>query len=48
MFDFAQIWNAKSKIVFSRILEVVQWNSRLASGDVGEELESSRRVCRGP
>ena len=39
MLDFARTWNAKPKIVFSRTLEAVKWNSRLARGDVGEELE---------
>ncbi|MFL5777697.1 MAG: dihydrofolate reductase family protein [Chloroflexota bacterium] len=37
--EFAQIWNAKPKIVFSRTLDHVDWNSRLARGDVGSELE---------
>jgi dihydrofolate reductase len=36
--DFARIWVAKPKVVFSTSLEAVQWNSRLVSGDVGEEL----------
>ncbi|MDQ2966374.1 MAG: dihydrofolate reductase family protein [Chloroflexota bacterium] len=38
MLDFARIWNAKPKIVFSTTLENVGWNSRLVSGDVGDEL----------
>jgi dihydrofolate reductase len=36
--DFARIWVAKPKVVFSTSLSAVDWNSRLASGDVGEEL----------
>jgi dihydrofolate reductase len=36
--DFARIWNGMPKIVFSRSLESVQWNSRLVRGDVAEEL----------
>lgn len=36
--DFARIWNAKPRIVFSRTLESVAGNSRLVRGDVGEEL----------
>ena len=36
--DFARIWNAKPKIVFSTTLETVEWNSRLVRGDVGDEL----------
>ncbi len=38
MLDFARIWNAKPKIVFSRTLESVAGNSRLVSGDIGDEL----------
>jgi dihydrofolate reductase len=38
MLDFARIWNAKPRIVFSRTLRSVDFNSRLATGDVGEEL----------
>src|SRR5947207_9458638 len=34
--EFATIWNAKPKIVFSRSLERVDWNSRLVQGDVAE------------
>ena len=40
--DFARIWNAKPKIVFSTTLETVAWNSRLVTGDVGEELAKLR------
>jgi dihydrofolate reductase len=36
--DFARIWNAMPKIVFSNSLESVDFNSRLVTGDVGEEL----------
>jgi dihydrofolate reductase len=36
--EFARIWNAMPKIVFSNSLESVDFNSRLATGDVGEEL----------
>ncbi len=39
MLEFGRIWNSKPKIVFSKTLERVDWNSRLARGDVGEELE---------
>ena len=40
--DFARIWNAKPKIVFSTTLETVAWNSRLVTGDVGDELAKLR------
>lgn len=36
--DFAGIWRERPKIVFSTTLDSVAWNSRLAQGDVGEEL----------
>lgn len=37
--EYAAIWNALPKVVFSRTLERVEWNSRLVRGDVGEELD---------
>jgi dihydrofolate reductase len=45
--DFARIWNATPKIVFSRTLETVEWNSRLVRGDVGEELARLRGELDG-
>jgi len=45
--DFARIWTAKPKIVFSRSLTEVGWNSRIARGDVGEELAAIRREFDG-
>lgn len=38
MLEFGRIWNAKPKVVFSNTLDTVSWNSRLVTGDVGEEL----------
>jgi dihydrofolate reductase len=38
MRDFARIWNPMPKIVFSTSLTSVDFNSRLVTGDVGEEL----------
>ncbi len=38
MRDFARIWRAMPKIVFSTTLPSVAWNSRLVSGDVSDEL----------
>lgn len=38
MLDFARIWNEKPKVVFSSTLTDVEGNSRLVSGDVGDEL----------
>lgn len=36
--EFARIWKETPKIVFSRTLETVEWNSRLVRDDVGEEI----------
>src|SRR5262249_45298886 len=36
--EFARIWKDKPKIVFSKTLERVEWNSRLVRDDVGEEV----------
>jgi dihydrofolate reductase len=47
MLEFARIWNPKPKVVFSSTLSTVNWNSRLASGDVGPELERMRREIDG-
>jgi len=38
MLDFARVWNAKPKIVFSTTLDRVDGNSRLARGDLVDEL----------
>lgn len=47
MLEFARLWNPKPKVVFSSTLERVDWNSRLTSGDVGEELERMRQEIDG-
>jgi dihydrofolate reductase len=38
MIEFARIWRDKPKVVFSRTLERVDWNSRLVRGDAAEEV----------
>jgi dihydrofolate reductase len=38
MRDFARIWRDTPKVVFSRTLERVEWNSRLVRGDAVEEV----------
>ena len=38
MREFARIWTDKPKIVFSRTLERVEWNSRLVRDDAAEEV----------
>lgn len=47
MVEFAQIWNPMPKVVFSSTLDSVQWNSRLARGDVGDEVERLRAEVDG-
>jgi dihydrofolate reductase len=37
--DFARIWNAKPKFVFSRTLAQVDWNSTLLRGDLIQEVD---------
>ncbi|MDB5085446.1 MAG: bifunctional deaminase-reductase domain protein [Bacilli bacterium] len=36
--DFARIWKSKSKVVFSKTLEQVEWNSRLVRENIAEEI----------
>lgn len=36
--EFARIWRAMPKVVFSKTLEKVEWNSRLVRGDAVEEV----------
>jgi dihydrofolate reductase len=38
MADFARIWREKPKLVFSRTLKRVEWNSRLAREGLAEEI----------
>jgi dihydrofolate reductase len=40
--EFAQIWKALPKVVFSSTLQTVEGNARLANGDVAEELAALR------
>lgn len=47
MRDFARIWNAMPKVVFSTTLTTVEWNSRLVRGDVAEELARLRQEFQG-
>jgi dihydrofolate reductase len=39
--EFARLWRALPKVVFSTTLEKVDWNSRLERGDV---VEAARRI----
>ncbi len=36
--EFARIWKALPRVVFSRTLDVVEGNARLATGDLAEEV----------
>ncbi len=36
--EYARIWKAKLKVVFSKTLKKVGWNSRLVSGNPAEEV----------
>jgi dihydrofolate reductase len=47
MLEFARIWNQKPKVVFSTTFATVQWSSRLASADIGEELARLRTEYEG-
>jgi dihydrofolate reductase len=40
--EFAAIWKALPRVVFSTTLSAVQGNARLASGGLGEEIERLR------
>lgn len=40
--DFAALWKALPKVVFSTTLSAVQGNARLASGSLAEEIERLR------
>ena len=45
--DYARVWNATPKIVFSTSLARVEGNSRLVSGDVGDVLAQLRAEFPG-
>ena len=45
--EFGQIWLATPKVVFSRTLASVDWNSRIVRGDVTEELRQLRTEFDG-
>lgn len=47
MLEFARIWNAMPKIVFSSTLQTVDRNSRLVNGDVGDQLARLRTEFDG-
>lgn len=47
MLDFARLWVRMPKVVFSRSLPTVAWNSRLANGDIEAELARLRTEFDG-
>jgi dihydrofolate reductase len=42
MVEFSRIWKDKPKVVFSKTLDKVEWNSRLVRGNVAEEIARLR------
>jgi dihydrofolate reductase len=47
MREFARVWNATPKVVFSHELDSVEHGARLVRGDVGEELAKLQREFDG-
>jgi len=47
MVEFAGIWRATPKVVFSSKLETVDWNSRLVRGQPADELAALRHEFSG-
>jgi dihydrofolate reductase len=45
--DFARIWQALPKVVFSRTLDRVEGNARLVTGDVAEEVARLKEQYEG-
>lgn len=45
--EYARLWNAQRRVVFSRTLDHVEWNSRLAIGDPADELARLRAELYG-
>ena len=41
--EFARIWKDKPKIVFSKTLEKVEWNSRLVRDNIADEIAKLKR-----
>ncbi len=41
--EYAKIWKNKPKVVFSKTLDRVAWNSRLVRGDIVDEVERLKR-----
>jgi dihydrofolate reductase len=46
--EFARLWRAMPKVVFSTTLEEVDWNSRLERGDVVEVARRLKAETDGP
>jgi dihydrofolate reductase len=45
--DFAKLWREKPKVVFSRTLDQVDWNSRLAGPDLAQEIAALKGQYAG-
>ncbi|MEO8229402.1 MAG: dihydrofolate reductase family protein [Chloroflexota bacterium] len=44
MREFARIWKDKPKVVFSRTLDAVEWNSRLVRDDAAQDVARLKAV----
>lgn len=38
LLEYSRVWKSKPKIVFSRIFQAVEWNSRLMKDNVAEQI----------
>lgn len=45
--DFSRIWKSKPKVVFSRTLRKVEWNSRIAGDDIAREIRTLKQNLDG-
>ncbi|MCU7494929.1 MAG: dihydrofolate reductase [Ignavibacteria bacterium] len=45
--EYARIWKEKPKIVFSKTLKEVSWNSRLCSGEIEKEVKKLKEQKEG-
>src|SRR5437868_11091258 len=45
--DFSRIWRDKPKLVFSKTLNSVAWNSRLVRGNPADEVRRIKRLGGG-
>ncbi len=46
--EYARIWKALPKVVFSKTLDRVEWNARLVASDAAEEVARLKQLPGGP